>query len=137
MTRCAAAALVAAMVASCGGDAPLTIALARGGAIEVTGLPAPVLAPFEAGETALAEQRAILSVRVDGAPDEAPDVAGRYAVVDGRVRFTPMVPFEAGRAYRVRISLPGIAPIEHVIQIEAAAQVTGTTSTPVPEVRPC
>jgi hypothetical protein len=124
--RLLAAASVAVLIASCGDPGPLTIALARGGAIEVTGLPTAVLAPFEAGETALAQQRAILSVRVDGAPDDAPDVAGRYAVVDGRVRFTPMLAFEAGRAYRVRVSLPGIAPIEHVIQIEAAAQVTVT-----------
>lgn len=71
--------------------------------IDVVGLPAEQLRALEA-ERGRDEWTAILRVAVGA--DEAPMV-GDYALVDGRLRFTPMFPLDPGRDYQVRYVAPG------------------------------
>ena len=56
-----------------------------------------------------------------------PAVAGRYAIADGSVTFTPLFPFDPGRAYRVRVDPSKLGPprsteiLTSIVKLPAAA----------------
>jgi hypothetical protein len=62
-------------------------------------------------------------LRVSVGADQPPAV-GQYAVEDGRVRFTPGFPLEAGRQYHVRFTPPG------------GEAITATVTLPPPDATP-
>ena len=66
-----------------------------------------------------------VAVAEDGKPAAVP-VAGSYSVTSGAVRFTPVLPFEAGRAYIV-IFDPAAAPAN---LLRNAGRISQTVSTP-------
>jgi hypothetical protein len=71
--------------------------------------------PLRAWEPTRAEWTEILRVRVvtnDSKPDQIPAVAGRYALVDGDLRFTPLFPFEPGRRLMVTFDPGRLAALE-------------------------
>jgi hypothetical protein len=100
--------------------------------IDVVDLPAEQLREL-AGEKTRDQWVAVLRVAVGA--DQAPMV-GEYAVVDGRLRFTPMFPLDPGRAYEVRYVPPGeMAPQPLVATVSLPARDT-TPITVVSQVFP-
>jgi hypothetical protein len=78
--------------------------------IDVVGLPSQSLAALAQVQWGTEEWQALLRVSVKGANSVgAPAVAGRYAVADNVLRFTPMFPFDEGRQYDVVLD-PGSLP---------------------------
>ena len=71
--------------------------------IEVVDVPPDQLRAIE-GTQSREAWTAILTVQA--AVDQPPAV-GQYTVEDGRIRFTPMFPLDAGRQYRVTFTPPG------------------------------
>jgi hypothetical protein len=67
--------------------------------IEVVGLSDATLDRLADARYSPQEWSSILRVAVDSA---SPPVVGRYEVVDERLRFTPLFPFDRGRSYQVR-----------------------------------
>jgi len=88
--------------------------------IEVLDVPLDQLRAIEGTESREA-WTAILRVSV--APDQ-PAAVGQYTVEDGRVRFTPMFPLDAGRQYHVTFTPPG------------GEAVTATVGLPRPDTTP-
>ena len=92
--------------------------------IDVVDLPADQLRAL-AGERSRDEWLAILRVSVGA---DQPPMVGEYAVVDRRLRFTPMFPLDPGRNYEVRFVAPGeMAPVP----ITASVSLPARDSTPV------
>jgi hypothetical protein len=95
-----------------------------GATIDVVDLSAEQLRALE-GERSRDEWGAILRVAVGA---DQPPMVGEYAVVDGRLRFTPMFPLDPGRHYEVRFVPPGeMAPVP----ITASVSLPSRDSTPV------
>ena len=69
-----------------------------------------------------------VSVAVDGRPAAVP-VSGSYAVTGGTVRFTPLVPFEAGRSYIVVLD-PAAAPDGALQGVQPLRQIVATPPAP-------
>jgi len=134
--RFTSAAPVAALVlflglAACapdpGNDGPPRIVLnvaAERATIDVAGLPADQLQVLTA-ERSRDEWVAILRVAV--AADQPP-MAGDYVVSEGRLRFTPMFPLDAGRDYVVRFVAPGDLAAQ---AISASVSLPARDTTPV------
>lgn len=111
---------------------------ARGAPIELAGLPAAAIAALRDVEWERGAWSALLRITVEQAGTdlaETPAVLGDYAVGDDDVvRFTPMFPFDRGRAYTVRFdpaALPGIRDDD-----DPGAVVTATVELPRPDVTP-
>jgi hypothetical protein len=125
---------------SVGRTAPVRIVLNQQiNTIDVTGLPPDLLAGFaaKAQEESFAPEEWQALMRVSVRPREAggaspPPVVGRYAVVDGVLRFTPMFPFDEGRDYDVvvdgRVISPGssAAVFTAIVARPGAARVPST-----------
>lgn len=69
-----------------------------------------------------------VSLAIDGRPAAVP-VAGSYAVRDGALRFTPIVPFEPGRSYVV-VFEPAAAPQGALAGAPALTQHIATPAAP-------
>ena len=110
----AAAALLAVACTRPAADAPLRVALVpaenQSAYIEVTGL-SPAQQRALGGATLSDDDwQRILFVAVGGSGQNAVGIAGRYAIVSGTLRFTPLFPFDPGRRYDVRFdpaAIPG------------------------------
>ena len=106
-------ALCAALAACSAPSAPridLDLSQPNSPAVVVRGLSRGDLAALDRAALSREAWTALLTISVatDGRPARVP-VAGSYAVRDGAVRFTPIVPFEPGRSYVVAFN-PSAAP---------------------------
>jgi hypothetical protein len=135
-----AALAAAATLAACGGQpgGPLSVQLTTPAPpapafVSVSGLSSGELRALFAGATAPAG----FDVRVEGAPDTTPSVAGTWQSAEGAARFTPRFPFEPGRRYVVTVdptALPGRngeAAVRTVVGLPALAPTAPTTVTRV------
>jgi len=114
--------LLSTLFAACTGSdstVPPQIQLnAQTNTVDVTGLPAATVAALSGSSWSDADWQALLrvSVKIGGGKDAPPAVAGKYAVVDRALRFTPMFPFDEGRQYDVVLdvgrlpAVPGNTP---------------------------
>jgi hypothetical protein len=103
--------------------------------VDVTGLSATTLRTLSEGTLTIEEWQGVLRVSVGA---EAPAVAGKYAVVDGALRFTPLFPLDEGRQYTVAFNpsrVPGQpgreSPITLVVGRPASGRVPSTVVTRV------
>jgi len=72
--------------------------------------------------------------RVSVAPDDGPGalaVSGEYAITGGTIRFTPVLPFEAGRSYNVTFD-----PAAAGDRLAHLSKITRVVSTPAPAAGP-
>jgi hypothetical protein len=108
--------------------------------VTVTGLGGQDLSSLRDARLTADQWQALLNVTVrDTALDalSRPPVQGRYAVTSSAITFTPIYPFDPGRAYDVifnRSQLPGAqasAPVAAVVQLPAVAGSPSTTVTAV------
>jgi hypothetical protein len=106
--------------------------------VSVAGLTAAELSALGNRPPAAAEWPPLLKITVgDDAPAEVPAVQGRYAVARSTITFTPLFPFDAGRAYRVvfdpsRLPHPRQArPVTAVVRLPAVATEPTTVVTAV------
>jgi hypothetical protein len=65
-------------------------------------------------------------MKVSVGPDQ-PAMIGQYAIVDGRVRFTPMFPLDRGRQYHVSFVPPGGTAVTATVGLPAADTTPTTT----------
>lgn len=104
------------MLAACGApsapDLALDLSNPRQPLVTVTGLSHSDLSALSRANLSADAWTSFLRVTVVTASGTSAPmaVAGRYDVAGGRVRFTPMLPLEAGRAYQVALD-PGTLPI--------------------------
>jgi len=84
--------------------------------IEVVDVPLDQLRAMEGTESREA-WTAILRVSVGTGQ---PAAVGQYAIQDGRLRFTPMFPLDAGRQYHVTFTPPGGEPVNATVALPAA-----------------
>jgi len=103
--------------------------------IDVSGLSAATLRTLSGGSLTNEEWQGVLRVSVDPA---APPVAGKYEVMDGVLRFTPLFPLDEGRQYTVVFNpsrVPGQpgreSPITLVVGRPASERVPSTVVTHV------
>jgi hypothetical protein len=100
-------ALQAALLAACGAvsvpEIALDLANPKQATVLVKGLSRADLAALERAQLSPEAWAAVFRVSVapESGPASAVAVAGRYAVADGTVRFTPMYPLDPGRHYQV------------------------------------
>src|SRR5579862_4219152 len=74
--------------------------------ITVTGLSTSERSSLREARLSPAGWPPIVRVTVgEAAGDGLPPVQGRYEVTDGGIQFTPLFPFDPGRAYRVAVDL--------------------------------
>ena len=109
--------------------------------VEVTGLSGDELASLRSWPQTDERWAALLSVTVGGdqAPSTVPVIQGRYAVANAGITFTPLFPFDAGRAYRVSFApthLPRPRQVEAVIAIVRLPAVATEPTTVVTAVHP-
>lgn len=127
-----ATALCVALAACSAASAPeiaLDLSNPKAHAVVVRGLSRADLRALERGSLSRDAWTALLrvSIAVDGRPASVP-VAGSYAVADGTVRFTPIVPLEPGRSYLAVFdpaaapggALAGVSPVTQTIAPPAA-----------------
>jgi hypothetical protein len=124
------AALCAALAACGAPSAPridLDLSNPKAPAVVVNGLSRGDLRALDRAALSRDAWTAILkvSVAVDGRPGTVP-VTGSYTVADGALRFTPIVPFEAGRSYVVVFD-PAAAPRG---TLEGTSALTQTLASP-------
>ena len=103
--------------------------------VEVTGLSQTELSSLRAQHDA-ADWLSLLRVTVGEAPiDGLPPVQGRYAVTESGLSFTPLFPFDPGRAYLVAFDPAHLphprpsGPISSVVRLTALASSPTTTVT--------
>jgi hypothetical protein len=140
LLRVVAATSILVTAAACGptidSDVSTTIALITpqaGGAayVEVAGLSGSTLGALEGAALTPEEWSQVLRVAVD---PEAPPMLGRYAVVGGTLRFTPIFPLDEGRQYQVRFDparVPGEpdaggAVVDAMVGLPASTAVPST-----------
>ena len=123
-------ALCAALFAACSAvsDPQVTLDLANPGqpVVIVTGLSRGDLAALSRAGLTPEAWPAVLRV---GVTADAPPVAGRYAIADGAIRFTPMFPLDPGRPYTAVFdprAVPGgalgaVPKVSRVVSIPAGA----------------
>ena len=72
--------------------------------VEVTGLSAQDLSSLRGAHLGDEQWQSLLNVIVgdDASTDSVPPVQGRYLVTGTAITFTPLYPFDPGRAYRIR-----------------------------------
>ena len=141
-------------LAACGGPAlpsgPPQIALraatgAQPALVEVTGLAAADLSRLRDARFTPAQWQSLLIVTVrapvlpgvDRQDDALPPVLGRYAVSQSAITFTPLFPFDPGRAYEVifhpsKLPIPGQPmPVTAIVQLPSVAGRPSTIVTGV------
>jgi len=100
--------------------------------VEITGLNAPDVRALRARGLSDHDWRSVLTIAVADAPSGTPPVEGHYVVKDASVTFTPLFPFDPGRAYRVTfektsavVGLPPVAtePSTVVTAVHPSAEV--------------
>lgn len=69
-------------------------------------------------------------LRIAAGPEQQP-VLGQYAIVDGRIRFTPMAPFRRGRPYLVTFAPPGFESLTSTVTLPAMDLTPSTVVTDV------
>ena len=132
-----ATALCAALAACSAPSAPrieLDLSNDKAPAVVVRGLSRGDLGALDRAALSRDAWTALLKVSLaaGGRPAAVP-VTGSYAVTDGTVRFTPIVPFEPGRSYVVVLD-PAAAPRG---TLESAPRLTHTVATaPAPRAAP-
>lgn len=84
--------------------------------IEVVDVPLGELRAIE-GTASREAWTTILRVSVGA---DQPAAVGQYAIEDGRIRFTPMFPLDAGRQYHVTYTPPGGEPVNATVALPAA-----------------
>jgi hypothetical protein len=110
--------------------------------VKVTGLGGQDLSSLRDARLTGDQWQALLNVTVrDTALDSLsrPPVQGRYAVTASAITFTPIYPFDAGRAYNVvfnRSQLPSAQPSPPVVAVVQLPAVAGSPSTTVTAVYP-
>ena len=82
--------------------------------IDVIGVPADTLRTLER-----AQRDASATVLHVSVGKDQPGMLGSWAIVDRRVRFTPMFPFDAGRPYEVVFTPPGGPPLMATVSLPA------------------
>ena len=97
--------------------------------IDVVDVPADQLRTLQGTESRDA-WTAILRISVGA---DQPAVLGDYRIENGRVRFTPMFPLDAGRQYHVTFTAPGASAITSLVSLPAKDT---TPKTMVAEVYP-
>lgn len=90
--------------------------------IEVVDVPLDQLRAIE-GTESREEWAAILKVSVGA---DQPAAVGQYAIADGRIRFTPMFPLDAGRQYHVTFTPPGGEIVSATVALPAADTTSKT-----------
>ena len=133
----AVAFLLTASVA-CGRYQPPAIVLnAQLRTVDVTGLPRTTLSQLSNAGWSDERWHALLRISVKGGASDprSPAVAGRYAVVDGVLRFTPLFPFDAGRDYEVvfdpgRLGNPDSSAVSAANLITAVVRLPAIVRTP-------
>ena len=136
--------LALAATAACGRSTPPTVVLdAQRKTVDVIGLPAGTLEALSTSGWTGEQWQSLLRVSVRSAAGGGqPPVAGRYAVSDGTLRFTPLFPFDEGREYEVVLdptALPAAAgarasqtpPIVAVVSLPAVPRTPSTVVTHV------
>jgi hypothetical protein len=112
----------------------LDLANPRQPTVLVKGLSRADLAAFERAQ--LSPEAWAAAFRVSVAPASRPSptvaVAGRYAVVDGTIRFTPMYPLDAGRRYEVVFdpASASVAGFGHLTKISRLVVMPDAAPTP-------
>jgi len=82
--------------------------------VEITGLDDDELSAMRSRAADEAAWASLFRVTVADQPDaKLPDITGRYAISNGSLTFTPRVPFEPGRAYRVRFDRAKLGAVDH------------------------
>jgi hypothetical protein len=115
--------------------------------IDVAGLTPGELSSVRTADFGIDQWQSLLTVTVggDAAPDSPPPVRGRYAVNESAVVFTPLYPFDPGRAYRVTFDpahLPhprntaAVTAVVHLPALASAPETTVTAVHPASEVLP-
>ena len=106
--------------------------------VSISGLSAVELSNLRDRAPAAAEWPWLLKITVgDDASGSLPAVQGRYAVTDSAITFTPLFPFDPGRAYRVvfdpsRLPRPReAATVTAVVRLPAVATEPTTVVTAV------
>jgi len=109
--------------------------------IDVSGLSSATLRTLSAATlTPLTDEewQGVLRVSVQSGDAAAPAVAGKYAVIDGVLRFTPLFPLDEGRQYSVTFNpsrVPGESsrtdPVTVTVGRPASARVPSTVVTHV------
>jgi len=111
---------------------------AAAASIAVTGLSSQELTDLRGAAPSAFDWQALLKVTVgEPATDALPPVQGRYVVTASGLEFTPLYPFDPGRAYVVRFDparLPRprpLAAVSQVVRLPALASRPTTTVTAV------
>jgi hypothetical protein len=105
---------------------------ARPAYVEITGLDEDELSAVRSRATDEAAWAALFRVTVADQPDtNPPDIAGRYAVTNRSLTFTPRLPFDPGRAYRVRFDRAKLGALDHNAIITSIVKLPAA-STSVP-----
>ena len=109
--------------------------------VEVTGLGARDLSDLRDARLTADEWQSLFTVTVgeDPALDALPPVRGRYAVTSTAITFTPLFPFDLGRAYRVAFDpahLPGRRPLPVVTAVVRLPAVASRPTTSVTAIYP-
>src|SRR5262245_40980963 len=123
-------ALCAASLAACSATSAPSIALdsvnPHHAVVIVTGLSRGDLSALDRAHLSADEWTSVMRVTVYTRPGASAPmaVAGRYDIADGRVRFTPMLPFEPGRSYEIVFD-PGAVPATRLRQIPKASRLIG------------
>ena len=105
--------------------------------IEITGLSDSELSDVRGARLSADAWAALLLVTVDNPTLGLPPVQGRYAVTGSAITFTPLFPFDEGRAYRVSFEparLPRRSPkttVSAVVRLPAAVSQPSTEVTAV------
>jgi hypothetical protein len=109
--------------------------------VEVTGIGARDLSNLRDARLSADQWQSLFTVRVGDAPSVGalPPVQGRYAITPSAITFTPLFPFDLGRAYQVAFDpahVSGSRPVPVVTAIVRLPAVTGSPTTSVIAVHP-
>jgi hypothetical protein len=109
--------------------------------VEVTGLGARDLSNLRDARLTAEQWQSLFNVTVGDGPalDALPPVQGRYAVMPSAITFTPLFPFDLGRAYHVAFDpahVPGSRPLPVVTTVVRLPAVASRPTTSVTAVYP-
>ena len=99
---------------------------ARPAYVEITGLDDDELAAIRSRATDEAAWASLFQVTVVDQTDMSlPGIAGRYAVSNRSLTFTPRLPFDPGRAYRVRFDRAKLGALDQNAIITSIVKLPG------------
>jgi hypothetical protein len=99
---------------------------ARPAYVEITGLDDDELSAVRSRAADEAAWAALFRVTVADQTDASlPDIAGRYAVNNRSLTFTPRVPFDPGRAYRVRFDRAKLGALDQNAIVTSIVRLPG------------